>query len=83
MLSYQVAEMSHYLMLRMPKPHLVPHQPRGDTSNLAKVWPETLPGSGAPEGGPSSFGKCLACSEGLGAAGYMARFGTDWDSGRE
>lgn len=69
MLSSTVIEVSHYLMTRMPKPHLVPHRSWGDTRDFTKVWPfisREVPG----------------LLRGLGASGYMDQSGPDWDSGR-
>lgn len=68
--STKVAEMSHYLMLKMPMPHLVPHQPWGDTRDLTEVWPERFLGAIAQRRGPSSLGRSPASSEDLEIVGY-------------
>lgn len=81
MTSSKVAEVSHYPMLRMPKPHLMPHQPWGDTRDSTKAWPERIPGAKAQRSSPSSLERSLACSEGLRAASYMDPCGPDWDLG--
>ena len=57
-------------MLKMPMPHLVPHQPWGDTTDLTEVWPERFLGAIAQRRGPSSLGRSPASSEDLGTVGY-------------